>query len=167
MIRRKEHNRSWRKGSSNGSTSATKSTFVASTSGHRDEYFTTGSTKDATAFQDTLQKLARHVSTAAGWKQGPLFGKTITNLRDPVFDPPTRPVCGYYRNTANEVTTDRATGGTKNVVVMDDLDHAIETGEYFRKISRHETMLKVWGDNDKKTDTHLSSNTVPRSYTSS
>ena len=48
------------------------------------------------------------------------------------------------------MTTDRATAGTKNVAVMDDLDYAIKTGEYARKISRYKTQLEVWGDNDVK-----------------
>ena len=48
------------------------------------------------------------------------------------------------------MTTDRAIAGTKNVAVMDDLNYAIETGEYSRKISRYKTQLKVWGDNNAK-----------------
>ena len=71
---------------------AGKPKFMAPTSGHKDVYFTTGSTKDAAAFQDTVQKLALHVSTVAGWKQGPMLGKVMTDLRDPVLNPPTRPV---------------------------------------------------------------------------
>ena len=49
--------------------------FMAPTSGHEDVYFTTGSTKEAAAFQDTVQKLARQVSTDVGWKQVPTWGK--------------------------------------------------------------------------------------------
>ena len=71
---------------------ATKSKFVAPTLGHEDVYFTTGSTKDAAAFQVTVQKLAWHVSTAARWKRGSTLGKTITDLRDSVFNPLSRPV---------------------------------------------------------------------------
>jgi hypothetical protein len=141
--------RNRKKGASGESTSATKSKFVAPTSGHEDVCFTTGSTKDAAAFQDTVQKLARHVSTAAGWKQGPTLGKAMTDLRDPAFDQPTRPVREYYAPDGT-VTKSRATAGTKNVEVMDDLDYAIETGEYSRKISRYETQLEVWMDNDAK-----------------
>ena len=73
-------NRNRKEGASGGSTSDTKPKFVAQTSGHEDVYFTTGPTKDAAAFQDTVQKLARHVSTAAGWKQGPTLGKAMTDL---------------------------------------------------------------------------------------
>ena len=102
-------------------------------------YFTTGSTKDAAAFQDTVQKLARHVSTAAGWKQGPTQGKAMNDLRDPVFNPPSRPVRQYYQHTDGAVTTDRAIAGTNNAAVIDNLDYSIETGEYSRKISRYET----------------------------
>ena len=50
------------------------------------------------------------------------------------------------------MTTDSTTGGTKNVVVLDDLDYAIETEEYSRKISRHKTktQLGVWGVKNTK-----------------
>ena len=71
-------------------------------------------------------------------------------LRDPVFSPPSRPVRQYYQNTDGTVTMDRATVGTKSVAVMDDLNYAINTGEYSRKISRYETQLEVWGENDAK-----------------
>ena len=67
-----------------------------------------------------------------------------------MFSPPTRPVRKYYRNTDGEVTTDWATGGSKSVEVMDDLDYAVETREYSRKISRYETQLEAWSDNDAK-----------------
>ena len=67
----------------------------------------------------------------------------MTDLRDPVFSPPSRPVRQYYRNTDGTMTTDRAAAGTKNVAVMDDLDYAVETGEYSCKISCYETHLKV------------------------
>ena len=56
----------------------------------------------------------------------------------------------YYRNTDSEVTTDRATGGSKNVKVMDDLDYVVETGEYSRKISCYKTQLEAWSNNDAK-----------------
>ena len=139
-----------RRESSGGSMLATKPKFVAPIVGHEDVYFTTGSTKDAAAFQDTVLKLARHVSTAPGYKQGPTLSKAMTDLRDPQFDQPTRPVRKYCQNTDNAEKKDRATGGKVNVEVMDDLDYAIETGEYSRKISRYETQLKVWGDNNAK-----------------
>ena len=122
-------NRSQKKGASWGSTSDSKLKFMAPTSGHEDVYFTTGTTKDATAFQDTVQKLVRDVSIAAGWKQGPTLGKAMTDIRDPVFDPPTRPMRIYYQNKDGKVTTDRATAGAKNVKIMDDLDYAVETGK--------------------------------------
>ena len=127
MARPGRSNRNRKKGTSGGSTPVAKPKFVAPTSGHEDVYFTTGSTKDAAAFQDTVQKLARHVSTAAGWKQGPILGKAITNLKDPVFDQPTRPVKTYFDNVDDTETKARATGEKKNSEVMDDLDYGIET----------------------------------------
>ena len=118
----------WRKNSGR-STPVAKPKFVAPMSGREDVYFTTGSIKDAAAFQDTVHKLARRVSTAAGWKQGPTLGKVMTNLRDPVFDQPTRPVRMYFDNVDGTATKAWAMSGKKNVKVMDDLNYAIETRE--------------------------------------
>ena len=84
-----------------------KPKFMAPTSGHEDVYFTTGSTKDVLAFQDTVQKLARHVSTAAGRKQGPTFGKAMIDLLiNPVFNQPSSPVRKYHKHMDGTVTTD-------------------------------------------------------------
>ena len=70
-----------RRESSGGSTSAAKPKFAAPTLGHEVVYFTTGSTKDAAGFQDTVLKLARHVSTASGWKQDPtLLGLSLIHI---------------------------------------------------------------------------------------
>ena len=73
-------NRNRKKGAYGGSTLDAKPKFVAPTSGHDNLYFTTGSTKDAAAFQDMVQKLARHVSTTVGWRQGIMLGKAMTDL---------------------------------------------------------------------------------------
>ena len=52
--------------------------------------------KDASAFQDTVQKLAQHMLTNVGWKQSPALGKAMTNLKDPMFDQPTWLVRMHY-----------------------------------------------------------------------
>ena len=119
---RGERHKGRRKVSTGGTTPASKLKFVAPNSGHKDVYFTTGSTKEPVAFQDTVQKLARHLSTPAGRKQGPTLGKAMTDPKDPMCDPPTRLVQKYYKNTNGTETRDWVTGGTKNVAVMDDLD---------------------------------------------
>ena len=90
------YNRNRKKEASGESTLGTKSNFVSPTSGHTDVYFTTKSTKDVTTFQCMVQKLARHVSTAAGWKQGPTLKKAMTDLQDPVNSLLSRPVRQYY-----------------------------------------------------------------------
>merc|ERR1712194_913481 len=77
-----------------------------------------------------------------------MLGKAITDLRDPAFVPPTRPVRKHFKNTDGTATTDRATDGKANIAVMDDLDYAVETGDYSRKISRYETHLEVIHDRD-------------------
>ena len=127
-----------RRGASGRYTLATKPKFVTPTSGHKHVYFTTRSTKDAVAFQG-----ARHVSTATGWKQGPMLGKAMTNLRDLMFDLLSRPVWEYYKHMDGTVITDWATARTKNVTVIDDLNYAIETREYSCKISYHKIQLEV------------------------
>ena len=77
------------------------------------------------------------MSTAAGWKQGPMLGKAMTILRNPVFDQPTRLVRMYFNNVDSTKTKARATVGKQNAKVMDDPDYTIETGEYSRKISHY------------------------------
>ena len=48
------------------------------------------------------------------------------------------------------MTTNWATAGTHNVTVIDDINYAIETEEYSRKISCYKTHLEVLGDNAGK-----------------
>ena len=82
MVKRGEQRyRSRRERESSGGTMlAAKPKFAAPTLGCEDVHFTAGSTKDAVAFQDTILKLARHVSTVSGWKQGSTLGKAMTDL---------------------------------------------------------------------------------------
>ena len=110
--RRGGYNTNRKRGASVGSELATKSKFVAPTTGHEDVYFTTGSTKDVAGFQGTVQKLARQVSTATGWKQSPILGKATTDLQDLVFKPSSRLIRQYYQYTDGAVTTDWDTAGT-------------------------------------------------------
>ena len=72
-------------------TSTERKKYVAPTANHHDVLFTSGTTKDAAEFKDTVQILARHVSTASGWKQGPTLAKAMTNLAAPVYVEPARP----------------------------------------------------------------------------
>ena len=139
---------------------ATNPKFVDPTSVHKAVYFTKRCTKDATVFQGTVQKLARHMSTPAVWKKEATVSKAMTGLQDPMFNPPSRLVRQYYNHEGGSVTTDRAVAGTKNILVMDDLDYTIETGEYSRKISQYKTHLKVWQNSNAK-GSRLSSSTVP------
>ena len=58
-----------RKSGRNGGRKATATTrkeYVAPTANHHDVLFTSGTTKDAAEFKDTVQILARHESTASG-----------------------------------------------------------------------------------------------------
>ena len=113
MVKRGGERYTCRRKNSDRPTSSAKLNLVAPTSGHKDVYFNPGSTKDTTAFQNTVQKLAQHVSIAAGWKQGPRFGKEMTDLKEPVFDQPTRPVRMNYDNQDNTETKVWATNGKR------------------------------------------------------
>ena len=66
-----------------------------------------------------------------------------------MFNPLSKPARQHYSPDIT-VTTDKATAGTTNLAVMDDLDYAIKTGEYSRKISCYNTQLKMWGDSNAK-----------------
>jgi hypothetical protein len=73
------------------------------------------------------QQLARHVSITTGVKQGPMLSKAMTNLKDPVFNQPMRPVRMYFDKEDSIKIKAVATNGKKNVKVMDDFDYVIET----------------------------------------
>ena len=74
----------------------------------------------------------------------------MTDLKDVIFDQPTRPARLYYSNEDGTKTKVWATNGKKSVQVMDDLNCAIEAEDYSRKISHYKTQLKVWRDNNAK-----------------
>ena len=65
--------------------------FVALTAGLESVYFTEGSTKDAAEFKETVEKLSQHVATTA-WKHDLILSKAMTELKDPVFPIPAKPV---------------------------------------------------------------------------
>ena len=77
-----------RKSVRNGGKKATateRKKYVAPTANHHDVLCTSGTTKDAAEFKDTVQILARHVSTASGWKQCRTLAKAMTDLAAPVY----------------------------------------------------------------------------------
>ena len=121
-------------------TTTERKKYVAPTANHHDVLFTSGTTKDAAEFKDTVQILARHVSTASGWKQGPTLAKAMTDLETLVYIEPVRPVRKYYEGTGKNMveSTNHISGGSINVAVMDDINYSIETDEYKRKMSRYE-----------------------------
>ena len=71
-------------------TATTRKKYAAPTANHHDVLFTSGTTKDAAEFKDTVQILARHGSTASGWKQGPTLAKAMTDLAATVYVEPER-----------------------------------------------------------------------------
>ena len=101
------------------------------TIGHGDILFTTGTTKDAAEFKDTVQKLARHISTVSRWKQDTALGKAMIDLKAPVYDEPVRPVRKYYpKSDPTETVTDQMSEGLLNEPVQDNFDWSIETDGY-------------------------------------
>ena len=72
-------------------TTTERKKYVAPTANHHDVLFTPGTTKDTAEFKDTVQILARHVSTASGWKQGPMLAKAMTDPAAPVYAELPRP----------------------------------------------------------------------------
>ena len=132
-------------------TTTERKKYVAPTANHHDVLFTSGTTKDAAEFKDTVQILARHVSTASGWKQGPTLAKAMTDLAAPVYVEPARPERKYYLNTdTTQSTNDWMSGGTLNEPIKDNFDWSIETDGYKRKIARHEAQVELWADNNAK-----------------
>ena len=74
-----------------------------------------------------MEKLSRHVATTA-WKQALILSKAMTELKDPVFPMPDRPVRVYISGTGSSAVemTSRLTAGTLNIAVMDDIDYSDE-----------------------------------------
>ena len=101
--------------------------FEAPKAGLESVYFTAGSTKDVSEFKDTVEKLSQHVAATA-WKQASILSKAMTELKDPVFPMPARPVRVYISGTGSSAveTTSCLTAGTLNIAVMDDIDYSDE-----------------------------------------
>ena len=132
-------------------TATERKKYVAPTANHHDVLFTSGTTKDAAEFKDTVQILARHVSTASGWKQGLTLAKVMTDLAAPVYAKPARPERRYYLNTdTTQSTKDWMLEGTLNVPIKDNFGWSIETDQYKRKIAKHEAQVDLWADNNAK-----------------
>ena len=85
--------------------------------------FTSRTTKDAAEFTDTVRILARHVSTASGWKQGLTLAKAMTDIKAPVYTKPARPVRKYYpKSNPTEIVNDWMSEDSLNEPVQDDFD---------------------------------------------
>ena len=125
--------------------------FEAPTAGLESVYFMAGSTKDAAEFKDTVEKLSRHVATTA-WKQASIISKSMTELKDPVFPMPTRPVRVYISGTGSSVVemTSCLTAGTLNIAVMGDIDYSDETDQYKSDKRKSESSAENWEENDVK-----------------
>ena len=114
-------------------------------------YFTAVSTKDAAEFKDTVEKLSRHVATTV-WKQASILSKAMTELKDPVFPMPARPVRVYISGTGSSAveTTSRLTACTLNIVVMDDINYSDDMDQYKSNKRKSESSAENWEENDAK-----------------
>ena len=104
--------------------------YSAPTANHHDILFTSGTIKDAAEFTDTFRVLARHVSTASGYKQGLTLAKAMTDLEAPVYTEPARPGRKYYlKSDLTVIVTNRMSAGSLNKPVQDDLNWSIVSGQ--------------------------------------
>ena len=96
-------------------------------------------------FKDTVEKLSRHVATTA-WKQASILSKAMTELKDPVFPMPARPVRVYISGTGSSAveTTSRLTAGTLNIAVMEDIDYSDEMDQYKSDKRKSKSSAENW-----------------------
>ena len=98
-----------------------------------------------------VEKLSRHVATTA-WKQASILSKAMTELKDPVFPMPARPVRVYISRIGSSAveTTSRLTAGTLNIAVMDDIDYSDEMDQQRSNKRKSESSAENWEENDTK-----------------
>ena len=98
-----------------------------------------------------MEKLSRHFAITA-WKQASILWKAMTELKDPVFPMPARPVCIYISGTGSSAveTTSRLTAGMLNIAVMDDIDYTDEMDQYKSDKRKSESSADNWEENYTK-----------------
>ena len=80
-----------------GSGATTTRKFTAPTLELEDVYFTWGTAKDATKFEDMASQLARHVGTRS-WPHSLVAWRGMSTIETPMFEEPERPVRKYWVN---------------------------------------------------------------------
>ena len=76
----------------------------------------------------------------------------MTELKDPVFPMPVRPVRMYISGTGYSAveTTSRLTAGVLNVAVVDDIDYSNDMDQYKRNKRKSESSVENWEENNAK-----------------
>ena len=145
-----------RKGKKSGSgetpTPTAKKKFTAPTPGYEDVYFTSGSTKDAAQFQDTVNKLSRCVGTQS-WKKASVLSKAMGDLIAPIFTSPTRPSRVYMTGQAGSRTRtlDRMNAaGEVNTPTVGDIDYRLTVDEFLEKKKRYDVDEECWAENNAR-----------------
>ena len=76
----------------------------------------------------------------------------MTELKNPVFPMPARPVRVYISGTGSSAvdTNSRLTAGMLNIAVMDDIDYSDEMDQYKSDKRKSESITENWEENDTK-----------------
>ena len=74
----------------------------------------------------------------------------MTELKDPVFPMPARPVRVYISGTGSSAveTTSRLTVGTLNIAVMDNIDYSDNMDQYKSDKRKSKSSAEKWEEND-------------------
>ena len=147
----KKGKKPWKKsGPTSSAPTATKMTFWVPNKGYED-FFTSGTVKDAVQSTDMIEQLLRYVS-ASGWKQASALAKVMTNLKNPAWIAPARPTRTYLCGSGTDAveTTNRITLGVLNIPMDDDIDYEATMDEYISKKSKYDAQLKNWEENNSK-----------------
>ena len=149
--KQQQHQQRWRKNKPESGSGADKSTsFRAPTPGYEKHIFTQGTNQDVTRFKDTQEKLSQYVATQ-NWKKGSELAKAITEMKEPVYTAPARPVRKHYKQGTNTETTDKVgEDGTPNIAVEDDMSWGITVGEYMDAKKTCDAERECWRENNTR-----------------
>ena len=125
----------WRSGLGRSSGAATNK-FASPTPGLEDVYFTWGTAKDATKFEETVSALTWHVGTQP-WKHYSLALKAMSSLSEPTITVLVQPVREYWTDNTRTTKTNNSTSDADPPVALkpakEDWDHGIDVDDYKTK----------------------------------
>ena len=87
-------------------------------------FLTSGASKDAAQFMDTVDQLSRYVATL-GWKQASALAKFVTDLKDPTMVAPVSSTRTYLNGSRPDAvkTTDWITLIVVNTPMVDNINY--------------------------------------------